>query len=129
MVRVEAARALGKVRSEEALQALLRALDGSHPKVRRAVAGALGSFKKTEAAKALSKLLTSETSYLVAADAARSLGRTRQHGALETLKSMVDRPSWADVVRAGALDGMAALRDDAALEAVLKRTRYGIPTR
>jgi aminopeptidase N len=129
MVRVEAARALGKVRSEEALKALAAALDTPHPKVRRAVAGALGSFKKPEAAKALSKLLGSELSFLVAADAARSLGRTRQQGALETLKSVVDRASWADVIRAGALDGMAALRDDAALEPVLKRTRYGIPTR
>jgi aminopeptidase N len=129
MVRVEAARALGKVRSEDALGALLDSLGTTQPKVRRAVAGALGAFKKAEAAKALSKLLDVEASYLVAADAARSLGRTRQHGALEVLKSIVDQPSWADVIRAGALDGMAALRDDAGLESVLKRTRYGIPTR
>jgi aminopeptidase N len=33
------------------------------------------------------------------------------------------------VIRAGALDGMAALRDDGALEVVAKRTRYGVPTR
>jgi aminopeptidase N len=66
---------------------------------------------------------------LVTADAARSLGRTRQPGALDTLKSIVDHPSWADVIRAGALDGMAALRDEAALETVVKRTRYGTPTR
>jgi aminopeptidase N len=129
MVRVEAARALGKLRSDDALAALLGALSTSHPKVRRAVAGALGAFKKPEAAKALSKLLHSEVSYMVSADAARSLGRTRQHGALETLKSLVDEPSWADVIRAGVLDGLAALRDDAALDIVAKRTRYGVPTR
>ncbi|RYZ10189.1 MAG: aminopeptidase [Myxococcales bacterium] len=129
MVRLEAARALGKIRSEEAFTALSAALKTSHPKVRRAVAGALGAFKKPEAAKALQELLRKEPSYLVMADAARALGRTRQPGALDTLKSIVDQPSWADVVRAGALDGMAALRDDAALEAVVKRTRYGIPTR
>ncbi|HEY6078303.1 MAG TPA: M1 family aminopeptidase [Polyangiaceae bacterium] len=129
MVRVEVARALGKVRSDEALAALLKALSSSHPKLRRAVAGALGAFKKPEAAKALSRLLGTEISYLVTADAARALGRTRQPGALETLKSTLDEPSWADVIRAGALDGLAALRDDAALETVSKRTRYGIPTR
>jgi aminopeptidase N len=129
MVRVEVARALGKIRSEAALSALLSATSASHPKVRRAVVGALGGFKKPEAAKALQALLDKEQSYLVAADAARSLGRTRQPGALETLKSVVDQSSWADVIRAGALDGMAALRDDGALEPVLKRTRYGIPTR
>ena len=129
MVRVEAARALGKVRSDDALEALLTALGTPQPKVRRAVVGALGAFKKPSAAKALQNLLSREPSYLVSADAARSLGRTRQPGALETLKSMVDQPSWADVIRAGALDGMAALRDDSALETVAKRTRYGIPTR
>jgi aminopeptidase N len=129
MVRVEAARALAKVRSEDALHALIDSLGTTQPKVRRAVAGALGAFKKAEAAKALSKLLDVEASYLVAADAARALGRTRQPGALDVLKSIVDQPSWGDVIRAGALDGMAALRDDAAVEPVLKRTRYGIPTR
>ncbi len=129
MVRLEAARALGKIRSEDALTALLGAATTSHPKVRRAVVGALGAFKKPIAAKALQDLLRKEPSYLVTADAARSLGRTRQAGALETLKSIVDQSSWADVVRAGALDGMAALRDDGALDTVVKRTRYGIPTR
>jgi len=129
MVRVEAARALGKLRSEDALAALLPALGTAHPKVRRAVAAALGAFKKPAAAKALQDLLSKEASYLVTADAARSLGRTRQPGVLETLKSVVDQASWADVVRAGALDGMGALRDDTALDAVIKRTRYGVPTR
>jgi aminopeptidase N len=129
MVRVEVARALGKVRSDDALAALLKGLGTSHPKVRRAVAGALGAFKKPEAAKALSRLLENEVSYLVSADAARSLGRTRQPGALEALKAAIDEPSWADVIRAGVLDGLAALRDDSALDAVSKRTRYGVPTR
>ncbi len=129
MVRVEAARALGKVRSDDALEALLGALGTSHPKVRRAVATALGAFKQLKSAQALQELLGKEASYLVTADAARALGRTRQPGALETLKSVVDQPSWADVIRAGALDGMAALRDDSALDVVAKRTRYGIPTR
>jgi aminopeptidase N len=129
MVRVEAARALGKIRSDEAFSALLESVRTAHPKVRRAVVGALGGFKKPAAAKALQDLLRKERSYLVTADAARSLGRTKQPGALRTLQSIVDQPSWADVIRAGALDGMAALRDEAALDVVVERTRYGVPTR
>ena len=97
--------------------------------MRRAIVRALGRFKKPEAAKALTSLLRKEKSYLVVADAVRALGRTRQPGALETLKSALDQDSWADVVRAGALDGLAALRDDSALDTVMKRTRYGLPTR
>jgi len=129
MVRVEAARALGKVRSDDAFEALLGTLETSHPKVRRAVVTAVGAFKKPAAAKALQNLLEDEPSYLVSADAARALGRTRQPGALETLKSIVDQASWADVIRAGVLDGMALLKDEDALDVVAKRTRYGIPTR
>jgi aminopeptidase N len=41
----------------------------------------------------------------------------------------LDRPSWADVIRVGALDGLAALRDDRAIAHVVARTRYGVSTR
>jgi aminopeptidase N len=129
MVRAEAARALGKLRSDEALDQLLRHVKEQHPKVRRAVVAALGNFKKTEAARVLAALISSEKSYLVLGEAARSLGRTREPRALQTLLKIIDRPSWADVSRVGALDGLAALQDDSALPAVLSRTRYGIPAR
>jgi aminopeptidase N len=65
----------------------------------------------------------------VEGEAARALGKTRQVAAFETLVEIVDRPSWADVVAAGAVDGLAALRDERALEHVRTWTRYGHPTR
>lgn len=129
MVRAEAAAALGKIRGEHALELLLENVSVEHPKVRRAVARALGAFRDPRAAKALEKLARKDKSYLVTADALRSLGRTRQKHALKVLRELIDRKSWADVARAGALDGMAALRDDDAVDDVLKRTRYGYPTR
>jgi aminopeptidase N len=129
MVRFEAARALSKTRGEDAFSALSKASATAHPKVRRAVAIALGNFRNPEAAELLARLLETDPSYLVAAEAARALGKTRQDSALQKLERAVDRPSWADVVRAGALDGMAALRDDTALDIVRERTRYGVPTR
>ena len=45
------------------------------------------------------------------------------------LVDLLERPSWADVVRAGAIDGLAALRDDRALPHLSARTRYGHPPR
>jgi aminopeptidase N len=129
MVRAEAAQALGKIRGEHALELLLGQVGAEHPKVRRAVARALGAFKDPQAAKALEKLVRKDPSYLVTADAARSLGRTRQKRALRVLTEVVDRESWADVGRAGALDGMALLRDEDAIDEVRDRTRYGVPTR
>ena len=45
------------------------------------------------------------------------------------LIDVIDRPSWADVIAAGAIDGLAALRDDRALPHLYARTRYGHPSR
>ncbi len=129
MVRAEAARSLGKIRSEEAFSALAAQAGADHPKVRRAVAAALGSFKTRAAAKALEKRAKSDPSYLVEAESVRSLGRTRQPETLQVIVPLLDRPSWAEVSRAGALDALAALRDERALPEVLKRTEYGVPTR
>ncbi len=129
MVRAEAARALGRVRSEAAFEALAAHVKDAQPKVRRAVVEALGAFRTKAAADVLRGPARSDRSYLVAADAARSLGRTRQPGVLRDLLAVIDRPSWADAQRAGALDGLAQLRDEAALPEVIARSRYGIPTR
>jgi len=129
MVRAEAARALGRIRGDRAQELLLGSAGVEHPKVRRAVVQALGAFRVPEVAKVLEKLAKKDASYLVAADALRSLGKTRQKHALKALRELVDRKSWADVVRAGALDGMAATRDEDAVDDVKKRTRYGVPTR
>jgi len=129
MVRAEAARALGKIRSQEAFSALAAEAGADHPKVRRAVASALGNFKTAEAAKVLEKRAKSDPSYLVEAESVRSLGRTRQADSLQMIVSLLDRPSWAEVSRAGALDALGALRDERALPEVFKRTEYGYPTR
>ncbi len=101
MVRSEAARALGKIRSPEAFSALATEASADHPKVRRAVAAALGNFKTAEAAKVLVKRAKSDPSYLVEAESVRSLGRTRQPEMLEVIVSLLDRASWAEVSRAG----------------------------
>lgn len=129
MVRAECAEALGKVRAPECERALLAHASAAHPKVRRAVASALGAFRTRAASEALAKLVLSDASYLVAADAARALGRTRQTSGLDTLLDVADRKSWADVVSAGALDGLAELREERAVPHLTVRTRYGHPTR
>ena len=129
MVRAEAARALGKIRSEEAFSALAMQVGADQPKVRRAVANALGNFRTPEAAQLLEKRAKSDPSYLVEAESVRALGRTRQPEALRVIVPLLDRPSWAEVARAGALDALGSLRDESALPEILKRTQYGFPTR
>ena len=126
---MEAAQALGQLRGTASFDALARARSVEHPKVRRAVADALGRFRTTAAVDILKKLALSDESYLVEAAAARSLGKTKQSSAFDTLVDVIDRPAWADVISAGAIDGLAALRDDRAMPHVVARTRYGHPAR
>jgi aminopeptidase N len=127
-VRVAAAAALGKARGAAARDALVRGLAAGHPKVRRAAASALGEWRDdAAAAKALRRRLEEgDASYLVEAEAARSLGRVRAPGALEVLGRIYDqRPGWNEVVRCGCLGGMAALRDAAAIPRVKAATADG----
>jgi aminopeptidase N len=128
-VRASAAQALGQIRATASFDALARARSIEHPKVRRAVVDALGLFRTSAAVDILKKLALSDASYLVEAEAARSLGKTRQTAAFDTLVDVIDRPAWADVISVGAIDGLAALRDDRALPHVVARTRYGHPAR
>ncbi len=127
--RVECAAALGKSRTKESFDALRDARGVAHPKVRRAVIDALGNFRTSEAAEAIKPHALSDESYLVESEAARALGRTRQAAAFEVLVDLLDRPSWYDVVRAGAIGGLAALRDERAVPHLSARIRYGHPPR
>jgi aminopeptidase N len=128
--RAEAAEALGGTRLEAAFGHLVAGAKTKHPKVRRAVMRALGRFRTPEAAKALIPFALEDESYLVEAEAARALGGTRQAQVVfDTLIEILDRPSWGDVIRIGALDGLSALRDDRALPHVLSLTRYGTKSR
>jgi aminopeptidase N len=127
--RVECATALGKIRAREAFDVLAKAVKTSHPKVRRAVVQALGSFRTTEAMEAIRPHALRDDSYLVESEAARALGHTRQVAAFDLLLDLLDRPSWFDVVRAGAIDGLASLRDDRAVPHLSASVRYGHPPR
>src|SRR5690606_19800670 len=61
--------------------------------------------------------------------AARSLGKSRSPGARAALEKLLAEESWADVVRGGALGGLASLGDEASLPSVLEASQYGLPTR
>jgi aminopeptidase N len=129
MLRAECARSLGKLPVAESLSALIEGTRIEHPKVRRSVATALGAFKQPEAFKALRPLAEGDVSYCVQSQAARAIGNTRQPGALEILQAQLGQESYADMIRAAACDGLAALRDVSALESLRDTARYGKPSR
>jgi len=121
-VRLEAAKALGEQRTDDAFAALCDAEGDADPKVRRAVAGAIGKFRTAEAADRLVAWIErGDRSYLVEAALRRALGETRDPRAREILARSLteDRGSWGEVVRCGAAEGLAKLREAAAVEPLL----------
>ena len=127
LVRAAAAGALGTVRSEAARAALSDALGAASARVRRAAAAALGESRDDAAARALARRLSGrgDRSYYVQAAAAASLGATRGRAAFGALRRVLGRPAHNDVITAGALTGLGALRDPRALETLLDYTARG----
>jgi aminopeptidase N len=124
-VRSAAATALGQTRRQDALDALLKARAQINPKVRRAVAAALGEFVVTHvpgnqrAADLLESWVTGgDESCFVEAAAAVALGRTRSPRALAVLPTLLSRTSYQDTICARAIDGMGATADEAAIPLV-----------
>ncbi len=121
-VRVEAAKALGEQRTPAAFEALVAAESDADPKVRRAVASALGKFRDaTSADRLIAWIERGDRSYLVEGALRRALGETRDPRAREILARSLaeDRGSWGEVVRCGAADGLAKLRDASTFEPLL----------
>ncbi len=129
-VSVEAANSLGKIGLSESKQALIDAEKQiKHPKVRRAIASALGNFKDKEVAELLKRILeNNEESYYVRASAAESLGKTKQEFVFETLKKALDIPSHNYVITNGALRGMAELGLDECFEVIKSYISRDKPT-
>ena len=128
-VRAAAARALGQTRRDDAREALVAALDDEHPRVRRAVTAALGDFLGDEtAARALAdRLRRGDPSYFVEGEAALALGRTRTPEAMSLLPSLLDRPSYQDVIRSRAIEGLGRCGDERAFPILREAWRAGVP--
>jgi aminopeptidase N len=126
-VRVAAVRALGRMRRDDAREALLVAFDDAVPKVRRAAAAALGEWRGDErAARALAtRLQKGDPSVFVEAEAALALGRTRSQLALEVLPTLFGKPSFQDILRTRAIEGLGFCGDERALAVIKGAWRAG----
>jgi aminopeptidase N len=130
-VQADAAHALGVIRTDAARDALIEGIALLHPKARRSVMRALGQFRDDpRAAAALAGVVeTHDASYFVEAEAALSLGKTRDARAYTHLTDALTRDSYLEVIRTHALAGLAELRDERAIEIARDHTKYGTPAR
>jgi aminopeptidase N len=125
-VAVEVAAALGESRAPAARAALLANLGHAHPKVRRAVAEALGNWRDAEVVQALLGL-RADRSYFVVAAALHALGKTRDPRAFDALVAALDTPSWNATIASGAARGLGALADARALPVLEKALSADAP--
>jgi aminopeptidase N len=127
-VRRAAATALGEVGTTSARDVLLGALKGQDSRVRHGIYGALGKFRKDDAAfQALAKAYLEDGTYAPMARAAQALAETRHAGAFDALVQGMDRPSQAEVVARSAATALAELREEKGIPVLTERTAYGRP--
>ncbi|AET34248.1 M1 family metallopeptidase [Pyrobaculum ferrireducens] len=129
-VAAEAARALGEVGTELAVAKLMEAYPKVlHPRVRRAIVEALGASRRREVGEFLDRVLHDlGESYYVRAEAARALGKVKWEFAEHSLKKALEYPSHVDVIKRGALEGLAELGTEDALKIVLRHAEPDMPT-
>jgi len=110
-LRQEAALGLGRMGGDAALRALVAATADPDRRVRRAVALGLAEARGPRAVAALQRLVERDTAEDVAAVAAAGLTRAGDPDAVAFLKRQLARGSWWNVIRLGALQGLAELAD------------------
>jgi aminopeptidase N len=122
-VVAETAAAIGATRAPWARSALIEALSHAQPKVRRAVATALGNYRDAEVATALIPVGQRDPSYFVRAAALHALGKTRDARGFDVLSAAAKERTWNGTVEGGAVRGLAELADARAMGPVLDAAR------
>ena len=129
-VQLEVAKVLGSMKSESALDELLKAVGLKNTRARTAVATALGQFYRSERAfEALKTMLEDNDSYFVVAAAATSIGKTQHDKAVEVLRAGLEKasPSWHHLVQQGYLSGLVETEKEEVIDILRKYSPVGIP--
>jgi aminopeptidase N len=122
-LRAEIARLLATWGGDDAREALLAARTDSHPKARRAIVAALGSFRHPDVHRALGEIIEAgDPSIHVEGEAGRALGKSRGPELIARCSQLLERDSWGALIQIRALEGLAQSRDPAALPILLDWT-------
>ncbi|NUN66119.1 M1 family metallopeptidase [Pseudanabaena biceps] len=137
-VRVEITENLASIKLDQAFEALAKAIEDPDARVRAAVISGLAQNKVQKSLDLIKPLVKKgDPSYTVEATAARLIGdlaaalsQEREPSKVIKLLQTVlkERAGWNEVVRSGAIAGLAKLKDsDEALETVIKYTEPDVP--
>jgi aminopeptidase N len=128
-VQSEIAKVLGSIKTESALDHLLKGTTVENSKARTAVARALGEFYQNDRAlTALEGLLTDEESYFVPSSAAASIGKIQHERSFDILRNGVDNveESWHEIVRQGYLNGLIETEKSEVIDVLYTYMRPGV---
>ncbi|ABA19942.1 Peptidase M1, membrane alanine aminopeptidase [Trichormus variabilis ATCC 29413] len=138
-VRVEVAKQLAEIKLDQAFDGLVEGLADKSAYVRRAVVQALAKIKTRPSYKAVKGVVKDgDASYYVESSACLALGaiaainfddKSKEEKAIKLLQSVLEeRAGWNEVVRSGAIGGLAELKtSEAALDLILEYTKLGVP--
>jgi aminopeptidase N len=126
-VRIEAVKSLGENKTDAARAALIEAVNDKESRVRRAALQGLSQLKDPNLADLYINVVRTDQSYFTIAEAAKALGQTGSPKAYDALAETLKQDSWQEVIRAGAMSGMVALKDARALDLALKYAARGNP--
>src|SRR5579875_1236126 len=117
---VEACRALGAMRTADALEVLLDHRSHPNPRIRREVARALGEYRSQEVFDALLEMYKGEQSYYVRSTLLEAMGKMQVDGALPVLVEGIGIESHNHVVAIGAIKGLSNLQSEVALSRLIE---------
>ncbi|MEC4986368.1 MAG: M1 family metallopeptidase [Oscillatoria sp. PMC 1068.18] len=136
-VRVEVAKELGKIKLDQATQALIGGLADENTKVRRAVINSLSKFKTSASYEKIKQIAEKgDVSYYTEATAIRCLGemvagnlKEKEADVLAFFQEVLQtRSGWNEVVRCGAISGLSQMKTSPeAVEIILEYTQPGVP--
>jgi aminopeptidase N len=120
-VRAEAATALATTKLQSAYKKIMNAF--AHEKdhrVKQCMLRALGEYASHDIHDFLIQQTKHPNSYLIPAEAYRSLGRSRNTARMGMLEKGITQKSWLDVIPVGAVGGIAALQTPEAMRVLTK---------
>jgi aminopeptidase N len=138
-VQVEVAKQLADIKLNQAFDGLVTGLQDQNAFVRRAVVEALAQIKTHESYKAVKDLVKNgDPSYYVEAAACRAIGsiasanlneKPKEEKVVKLLQSVLEeKAGWNEVVRSGAVGGLAELKtSEAAVNLLLEYSQIGTP--
>ena len=109
--RIEAARALRAIHSDESLSALVSSRNQADARVRRQVAEEIGRFYHPDALEAAREMARSERNPAIRAEAIKALGAYGEAGVRNTLLEFLNSDSYRNELAEAALEGIRASDD------------------